>query len=155
MGCRILESPTDGACFYCSTTGWAFGPVFENREQAERFLEVYPDDPRQLRENLLMERFNDFCRAHVCECGEVSGEDDAEAKALMQYPDGCMCENNGDYCLYCQVKIDELEWEPTSGERFQCWHCRKQAESVLSNSTKGAIGCAGSVREKVVGFETN
>jgi len=53
MGCRILEDPENGCCFFDSVTGQAFGPVFERREHIEAFErwlgETYGEaDPRQL-----------------------------------------------------------------------------------------------------------
>ena len=52
MGIRIIESNSDTdsyAVLYCSTSMWAFGPVFEDAEQAEAFLDWFrPDDPRIL-----------------------------------------------------------------------------------------------------------
>lgn len=48
MGCRILESREDGAVLYCSTTMWAFGPIFESGEAAEAFLKWLGFDPRSL-----------------------------------------------------------------------------------------------------------
>jgi hypothetical protein len=57
MGVRILEGK-EGAVFYCSTTGWAFGPLMASREEAEAFLKWlkltplrvpgWRHDPRQL-----------------------------------------------------------------------------------------------------------
>lgn len=48
MGCRILVERRDGrAVLYCSTTQWAFGPLFRNEEQAERFLVWLRDTPNQ------------------------------------------------------------------------------------------------------------
>ena len=38
MGCRILEGREGRAVLYCSTTDWAFGPVFESVPAAESFL---------------------------------------------------------------------------------------------------------------------
>jgi hypothetical protein len=39
MGVRILHDVETGiACLYCSTTQWAFGPLFESRQDAEEFL---------------------------------------------------------------------------------------------------------------------
>lgn len=66
MGVRILSGNIDGshftgACFYCSTSMWAFGPIFEDEIEAHAFLEWLPDkpDPRQYSdaemENLLAE----------------------------------------------------------------------------------------------------
>jgi hypothetical protein len=39
MGVRILYDPeADVACLYCSTSQWAFGPLFESREDAAEFV---------------------------------------------------------------------------------------------------------------------
>jgi len=39
MGVRILFDPEAGlACLYCSTSEWAFGPVFEGPNEAAAFL---------------------------------------------------------------------------------------------------------------------
>ena len=38
MGVRIING-TDEAALYCSTTMWAFGPVFDDYDSAESFLE--------------------------------------------------------------------------------------------------------------------
>jgi hypothetical protein len=35
------------------------------------FLEVYPDDPRQLTDAELSARYAEFCNGYVCECGQV------------------------------------------------------------------------------------
>lgn len=48
MGCRILEEREDGrAVLYCSTTGWAVGPVFRSYEQAQKFLDWLRDTPNE------------------------------------------------------------------------------------------------------------
>ena len=65
MGVRIIQADgigdSTGAVFYCSTTGWAFGPVMEDREEAEKFLEfLSPVDPRTLKDNELSERYAEF-----------------------------------------------------------------------------------------------
>ncbi len=75
MGCRILEDREDySAVFYCSTTMWAFGPVMEDREHAERFLKyLEPTDPRTLEDKDLMWRYSTFLQfdeEHCHECGE-------------------------------------------------------------------------------------
>lgn len=39
MSVRTVHEVAAGvACLYCSTTGWAFGPVFNSRDEAEDFL---------------------------------------------------------------------------------------------------------------------
>lgn len=66
MGCRILQgdgSTIDsvGAVLYCSTAGWAFGPVFDDREQAERFIEwLAPRDPRSVDRRVLEVSYRRF-----------------------------------------------------------------------------------------------
>ena len=44
MSVQILEGASN-ACLYCNTTDWAFGPLFEDAEQAERFLRWLPETP--------------------------------------------------------------------------------------------------------------
>lgn len=75
MGCRILEDRESGnAVFYCSTTGWAFGPLMEDGEQAERFLKYLdPIDPRSLADKDLETRYSEFLAhdtTHCPDCGE-------------------------------------------------------------------------------------
>lgn len=73
MGCRIIEGYERDeydkgaeklAVLYCSTTGWAFGPVFNGREHAQRFLDwlsAQTDrDPRNLADHELSDYFDDF-----------------------------------------------------------------------------------------------
>jgi len=48
-GVRVNECDKPGAVFYDSTTGRAFGPVFDNAEEAERFLSFIAGvDPRAI-----------------------------------------------------------------------------------------------------------
>ena len=59
MGVRILEG--DGACLYCSTSMWAFGPVFEDRDQAQAFLEFLGAvDARTLGDHELELKYGEF-----------------------------------------------------------------------------------------------
>lgn len=39
MGCRILNAEGGKAVLYCSTTDWAFGPLFDSEDHAMDFLE--------------------------------------------------------------------------------------------------------------------
>jgi len=55
MGVRILRDETTGqACLYCSTSGWAFGPVASDEPgmdadaQLAAFLASLPTDPREM-----------------------------------------------------------------------------------------------------------
>jgi hypothetical protein len=67
MGVRILHAQA-AAVLYCSTTDWAFGPVFgdtdthDAEERAELFCEfLQPVDPRALDENALEAKYAQFC----------------------------------------------------------------------------------------------
>ena len=59
MSVQILEGERN-ACLYCNTTDWAFGPLFEDADQAERFLEWLPDDARTYSDKRLEQLFYDF-----------------------------------------------------------------------------------------------
>ena len=66
MGVRILANEdADMACFFDSSSNWAFGPLFESTIEAERFLKYLEregvKDPRQLKDWTLEEHFHDFC----------------------------------------------------------------------------------------------
>jgi hypothetical protein len=61
MGVRILHDAETGiACLYCSTTQWAFGPLFESREDAAEFLSWLRRDPRDLPDRDLERAFSDW-----------------------------------------------------------------------------------------------
>jgi len=45
MSVQILEGASSNACLYCNTIDWAFGPLFEDADQAERFLRWLPETP--------------------------------------------------------------------------------------------------------------
>lgn len=67
MSVRVLES-RDGkmAALYCSTTDWAFGPVFQSDEAAEdarAFLKFLGCDPRTLSEKELETCYSDWRQA--------------------------------------------------------------------------------------------
>ena len=64
MGVRIL-SQGDKACMYCSTTQWAFGPVFSGTEdddameRVSRFLKFLGNvDPRSLSDVGIQAQYN-------------------------------------------------------------------------------------------------
>lgn len=59
MAIRIIEG-TDYAVLYCSTSMWAFGPVFEDADQAREFLEFVPGDPRLLSDTTLEGYYSQF-----------------------------------------------------------------------------------------------
>ncbi len=57
---------TTGAALYCSTTGRAFGPVFNSREEADAFLvwwwANFMTDPRLVHPDLLDQRQHNFLK---------------------------------------------------------------------------------------------
>ncbi len=64
MSVKILESLYGSAVLYCSTTEWAFGPVFRTVDDAREFL-VFCPEPRLLSDNELVRRHADFKKARV------------------------------------------------------------------------------------------
>ena len=64
MGVRIIESNRamdNYAVLYCSTSMWAFGPVFhEGYDEAQAFLDWLGVDPRGLSESELQEKYREF-----------------------------------------------------------------------------------------------
>jgi hypothetical protein len=66
MGVRIMAGDgvgdSQGACLYCSTSGTAFGPIFEDRDDAEGFLEWYGHgtDVRLLDDDVLRNKMHDW-----------------------------------------------------------------------------------------------
>ena len=78
MGVRILAQRghlIDYACFYCSTSMWAFGPVMGSVEEAEAFLKWLDEnprtksDPRLMSEHELELAYSAFL-GQVIECGK-------------------------------------------------------------------------------------
>lgn len=67
MGVRIIqadgEGDSQGAVLYCSTTMWAFGPVFEDADEAEKFLDWLVTDPRSLSDGEMETKYGEFLRA--------------------------------------------------------------------------------------------
>jgi hypothetical protein len=62
MGVRILQGDKshDGAVLYCSVSMWAFGPVFEDEDEAQQFLNWLDVDPRKLSEPELHVKYLEF-----------------------------------------------------------------------------------------------
>jgi len=126
MGCRILEGKeyADGptqACFFCSTTDQAFGPIMSGREEAELFLEYLELDPRQYGQSELMNEYSEFVHKYVCECGGLHDELDAEIFAEDENGK-CTCED--DSCARCLAKQKRLE--TFTDERFVCYICARK-----------------------------
>ena len=69
MGVRIL-SDGDNAVLYCSTSGWAYGPLFSPSEHqdysaedmARRFCEWLPMDSRQYDQHDLENKYGEWLR---------------------------------------------------------------------------------------------
>ena len=63
MAVKILEGTGEGesrgAVLFCSTTEWAFGPVFNSAQEAMDFLE-YCSEPRTLTEAELLDAVHNF-----------------------------------------------------------------------------------------------
>jgi hypothetical protein len=65
MGVKILGD-YDTACMYCSTTDWAFGPIFtedkghDADERVHAFLDWLPEDPRHYSESELESKYNEW-----------------------------------------------------------------------------------------------
>lgn len=65
MGVRIFKD-MGHAVMYCSTTDWAFGPVFHDtdehdaEERVEVFLEWLREDPRRLNDHELQMKYSLF-----------------------------------------------------------------------------------------------
>ena len=75
MGVRILKGE-DYACWYCSTSMWAFGPVFEDEFQADDFLQWIEGDPRSYSDALLESKYVEFLEEK--EAIEKQEKEDAE-----------------------------------------------------------------------------
>ena len=98
MGCRILADALDGlACFYCSTSGVAFGPIMDNEAWAEAFAKWLPNDARTYSVNVLVGLWSDFKASHFeCEdCGAVADQqtcpDCTEYAASLEPSGGNQC----------------------------------------------------------------
>lgn len=104
MGCRILvDEESAAAVFYCSTTGWAFGPVMdEGVEFAERFLKyLHPRDPRALTDPDLAHQyaeFQTFDTEHCHDCGEPN-----DYKCKHDNCKGCGCSECEDLDRYAEL----------------------------------------------------
>ena len=59
MGVRILEGEHN-AVLYCSTSMWAFGPLFEDAAEAQIFLDWLMVDPRGLTDGELEAKYSEF-----------------------------------------------------------------------------------------------
>lgn len=64
MGVRILNGDgrgdSRGAVLYDSVSGWAFGPLFDDVDDAEAFLSTLTDDARALTDTELRTAYAKF-----------------------------------------------------------------------------------------------
>lgn len=58
MGVRLIEAHDGLTALYCSTSMTAFGPIFEDGEQAEDFLDWLEIDARKLSPDALMDTYS-------------------------------------------------------------------------------------------------
>jgi hypothetical protein len=90
MGVRITH---DCVTLYCSTSGWAFGPVFEDADQAEAFLKWSKKhvsrDLRMLSDEELEKEYHNWLRSDaLCqECGDHFDKTDGVSELLCA---GCL-----------------------------------------------------------------
>lgn len=65
MAVRIMYND-ENAVLYCSTTDWAFGPLFSGddehsaEERAQLFLDWLPQDAREYEDNELEKKYNEW-----------------------------------------------------------------------------------------------
>jgi hypothetical protein len=73
MGCRILTDREDiYAALYCSTSMWAFGPIFHGKKEAREFLDWLGVDPRgiEFTDSVLERKVSEFRAQRGDEEGE-------------------------------------------------------------------------------------
>lgn len=70
MGVRILDSFGGESCFYCSTTMWAFGPIFTDEAEAEDFLKWLSVDPRTFTNKYLESKYAEFMALTDGDCAD-------------------------------------------------------------------------------------
>ena len=103
MGVRILEDRESGeAVIYCSTTEWAFGPVFPSGGHAQAFLDWCPVDTRQFTSARLEEEYSTFRQERTCQwvsdlLAHPLNETNEEIEDAWQCPDP-KCKGRKDPC---------------------------------------------------------
>lgn len=61
MSVMILSNEGDDtACMYCTTSDWAFGPIFRNAAEAQRFIDWLPSDARKYDQDDLEAKVGEF-----------------------------------------------------------------------------------------------
>lgn len=86
MGVRILhDARADEAVLFCSTSGWAFGPVFSEHEghsadeRAESFLRWLVIDPRSLDQTDLERKHSEWRSQEESQFKREQQTEEAEA----------------------------------------------------------------------------
>lgn len=138
MSVRILSGMADGssaACLYCSTTGAAFGPLFQSYKEAQLFLHFLGSDPRLLSDGELSAKASAFWAAYRCR----------QCDALRLVDECVGCKNDiplipGQFPAYHQEADQDadthFEYEcandaaPTPDSEFVCNDCRKKALGI-------------------------
>jgi hypothetical protein len=105
------------AVMYCSTTGWAFGPVMPTIEIAEAFLRYLGNtDARTLSDPDLETKYLEFLRRDVCECNTVRETECFACKFHEELRDGMHYDRDG--------ATEKCRVEPIQdGQRFVCADC--------------------------------
>lgn len=94
MGVHVLEGKDGSAVLYCSTTSWAFGPLFEDGEAADDFLRWLKADPRAHDDEWLQRKHSEWLSKR--------GLEHLWEKECCTNPkpvDG--------YCENCDLRVDE------------------------------------------------
>ena len=77
MGVRILQGNKswDGAVLYCSVSDWAFGPIFEDEDAAQEFLDWLGDtDPRVFSDQELRAKYHTWLEEREAAKAEEEAE---------------------------------------------------------------------------------
>jgi hypothetical protein len=116
MGVRILQDKdSDKCCLYCSTSGWAFGPIFYSGDEAVKFLDWFPGDPRSLSDQELINKVSEFkSQLLTCHrCGDLINKDEAKFGDTPNGPDDvnqdALCETCYDMVMEQSERYDLME----------------------------------------------
>ena len=112
MGVDIL-SGDKGACFYCNTTDWCFGPLMQCATEAELFLDWLKDDPRAMDDSDLISKYNEFKFEFSC----------AYCCAFIEDEERCYEGNDGRYCRKHKDKGKKIVWH--IGTEWMDWEKQK------------------------------
>lgn len=123
-GQRINENDKDGAVFYDGTDGLAFGPVFDNAEEAERFMHFIAGiDPSQLGGNEMSELYKLWLS-----CGRLA------ERPVVQIDASFLHDNKSEHgeCLDCDGLID---LHRADGTHCDCGEAWKNGKCVADDGT--------------------